>query len=179
MYVNGAHQGTYLSAGGTGFATNATTITYQADPNDVVTLGTPVEVAGEPHANCDTVPPGPAVVPPTPLPTVRIGLGCTGRWTDFEMCTFQAPAGAFAAGGFAEPYAPPGGTAALTVKVYVLVGAVPVTLGSCTSSGPGAAACSVTVQATPYPVADALLQVTGIGNFGNFGCGDPPPLPVG
>ena len=177
LHINGAFQGVFLSASGTGTAAGAAALSYQADPTDVVVLCAAVAIGGEVHVDCGPVTTGPQAFPPPPS-TVSFGLGCSGGWTDYEVCPFQAPAGAFAASGYALPYAgPPGSTANLTVRVYVLVGVTPVTVGTCSNAGPGLAWCSVTIQATPYPSLPHFCEVTGVGNFGSFGCGDPPPLP--
>lgn len=100
---------------------------------------------------------------------------CGGTWTNHALCTFEAPAGAFVIKGTATTAGE--GRGDVSVRVFVQIGGVQHTIGSCANRGPVPVSCSAVVD-TPF---DGLVHYCEVFGYqsGTYLCADPPRLPLG
>lgn len=99
---------------------------------------------------------------------------CGGTWTNHALCTFEAPAGAFAIKGTATDAGE--GRGEVSVRVYVEVAGVQYTVGSCANRGPTPVTCTTVVD-TQFDGLVHYCEVFGEIS-GTYLCADPPRLPL-
>lgn len=99
---------------------------------------------------------------------------CTGTWTNYARCSFEAPAGSFIMQGIATEG--PEGRGEVSVRVFVEIGGVQHTIASCANYGPVPVSCTERVD-SPFDGLQHFCEVFGE-DGGTYGCFDPPCLPL-
>ncbi|HWL34853.1 MAG TPA: hypothetical protein VNQ77_01545 [Frankiaceae bacterium] len=99
---------------------------------------------------------------------------CGGTWTNHALCSFEAPAGAFAYKGTAT--SGPEGRGEVSVRVFVEVAGIQYTVGSCANRGAIPVTCTGVVD-SDFDGFQHYCEVFGY-NGGTYLCADPPPLPL-
>ena len=104
---------------------------------------------------------------------------CGGTWRDHAVCTFEAPAGAFAVRGTSTSDINDGDS--VTVAVYVVIAGVRYDVGGCGNrSSSGEASCQNLTVDTPFDGMSHFCEVWGGDHtsHGTYLCADPPRLPL-
>ena len=99
---------------------------------------------------------------------------CGGTWANYARCSFEAPAGAFVIKGMAT--ADGEGQAEVSVRVFVEIGGIQYTVGSCTRRGASPVTCRAVVN-TDFDGFTHQCEVYG-DDEGTYLCADPPRLPI-
>jgi hypothetical protein len=117
----------------------------------------------------------PSVV--APASPAHAAPGCGGAWTNYAVCAFEAPGGAFVISvTAADGEQGPGTIGSVSVRAYIVIAGIQHNLGSCANRGPTPVTCSALVN-TRFTGHQHYCEVFGV-RSGTYACVDPPRLPA-